>query len=270
MLTRTSSSPLGLAVLAILAGSCSPTSRAPEREEVIPTPPVLSVGAEGLDRIGVRAIFISYVDAKDPPRGVTRSKPQAIERAKMVATVAQMSGEHFTELVLKYSDRPPLKDGGGAGALLERGSKLLEPAAAKAAFGLAVGEVSLPVETPGGLVIVARTEAPSVGPQQIGARHILVAYAGSTRAEPSVTRTQEQARQLAIRVAADVKAGKDWHALWKEHSNEAGGQDGGDLGLFGRGQMVPAFEHAAFGLTPGQVSEVIETPFGFHVIERTQ
>ncbi len=258
--------PLWLLVLA----ACSPSSRAEERKEVIPTPPVLSVGGEGLDRIGVRAIFIAYAGAQGAPRKISRTKAEAAERAKMVSTVAQMSGEHFTELVLKYSDRPPLKDGGGPGALLERGSDLLDPIAAKVAFGLAVGEVSAPVETAGGFVIVARTQAPATGPLQVGARHILVSYAGATRAAPDVTRTKDQARELATRVVAEAKAGTDWVQLWEKHSDEPGGQNGGDLGLFGRGQMVPAFEHVAFELTPGQISDVVETPFGFHIIQRTK
>jgi parvulin-like peptidyl-prolyl isomerase len=256
--------------LALLAAACSPSSRAEDRPEVIPTPPVLSVGDEETPRIGVRAVFISYAGAENAPRGVTRTREQARERAEMVATVAQMSGERFVELERKYSDRPPLRDGGGPGILLERGGGVLDPAVEKAAFGLTVGEVSQPIATPEGWVIVARTETPDGGPSQIGARHILVAYKGATRAAPEVTRSKEEARKIAEKVAEEVKAGADWDALWREHSDEPGGREGGDLGLFERGQMVPAFESTAFGLTPGETSDVVETPFGFHVIQRTR
>ena len=54
------------------------------------------------------------------------------------------------------------------------------------------------------------------------------------------------------------------------NSNEPSGQRGGELGVFGRGQMVPAFDQVAFGLAVGQISDVVETPFGFHVIQRTK
>jgi len=93
---------------------------------------------------------------------------------------------------------------------------------------------------------------------------------GAQRVAPSVTRTRDEARALAQKIQGEARAGHDWETLWKEHSDEPGGQLGGDLGTFGRGQMVPAFERAVFELQVGEISEVVETPFGFHVIQRTK
>jgi peptidyl-prolyl cis-trans isomerase SurA len=247
--------------------ACNPTAREERNDAVIPTPPVLADDPGSEDRIGARALLISYKGAQNAPSSVDRSKDAARERAKMVANVAQMSGEAFPELVLKYGDRPLLADN-AAGTLVERGSKLLPPEAERSAFALAVGEVSPPIETPLGFVIVQRVETPQGGPLTVGARHILVAYKGAQRAAPEITRTRDEARTLAQQIAAEARSGKDWEALWKQYSNEPGGRDGGDLGTFGRGQMVPAFENAAFELKVGQVSDVVETPFGFHVIQR--
>src|SRR5204863_6256212 len=115
-------------------------------------------------------------------------------------------------------DRPLLPDHGGTGMLLERGSHLLDPAVERAAFALAVAEVGKPVETPEGFVIVRRTDTPTGGPQQIGAVHILIAYKGAQRANPKVTRTREQAHQLAEQIMRDARAGKDWQALWEKNS----------------------------------------------------
>jgi parvulin-like peptidyl-prolyl isomerase len=117
---------------------------------------------------------------------------------------------------------------------------------------------------------VQRITAPPGGPAKIAARHILVAYRGAQRAEAGVTRSRDQARELAEQVARDARGGAAWEQLWEKNSDEPSGRDGGDLGTFGRGQMVPAFEQAAFGLQVGQISSVIETPFGFHVIQRTK
>jgi peptidyl-prolyl cis-trans isomerase SurA len=188
----------------------------------------------------------------------------------MLASIARMSGQDFAELALKYGDRPILPDPAGAGVLLERGSGLLEPKVEAEAFSLSLHEASAPIETDGGFVIVQRTDTPATGPTEIGARHILIGYQGAQRAAPTVTRSRQEAQALAQDIRQKVLAGADWDALWREYSNEPGGRQGGDLGIFGRGQMVPAFEFAAFALSIGETSEVVETPFGFHVIQRTR
>src|SRR4029450_2821785 len=71
-------------------------------------------------------------------------------------------------------------------------------------------------------------------------------------------------------ILARARAREDFATLAKESSEDPGSAPkGGELGVFGRGQMVPPFEQAAFALKPGEVSGVGETPFGFHVIKVT-
>jgi hypothetical protein len=116
---------------------------------------------------------------------------------------------------------------------------------------------------------LAAAQAP--GGDQIGAAHILVAYRGATRAKPTVTRTKDEARALAQGLAARAREpGTDFSKLARDSSDGPSGIEGGALPKFGRQQMVKPFSDAAFALQPGQISDVVETNFGFHIIKRTE
>jgi hypothetical protein len=113
----------------------------------------------------------------------------------------------------------------------------------------------------------AKTEKPS----QITARHVLIQWMGAQQAESSVVRTREQALKVAEEVLRRAKAGEDFARLAVEFSDEPNaGRRGGSLGRFGHGQMVKQFEDAAFGLKVGEISGIVESPFGFHIIQRTE
>ncbi len=86
---------------------------------------------------------------------------------------------------------------------------------------------------------------------EVAARHILV-----------------DNEEKAIEILAKIKAGGDFAALAKENSTDTGSKEqGGFLGYFGRGQMIPEFEKAAFTMIEGQVSEPVKTNFGWHIIK---
>jgi hypothetical protein len=109
------------------------------------------------------------------------------------------------------------------------------------------------------------------GPLEVGARHILISYRGASHAAPYITRSKEEARYLAVALRERALAGEDFGELAKENSDDRGSAAaGGDLGRFRREQMVPEFSDAAFSLEPGGISEVIESQFGFHIIQRTE
>ena len=101
-------------------------------------------------------------------------------------------------------------------------------------------------------------------PEQVHALHVLV-----TVDKGADDKTKAAKKKEAEQVLIDAKGGKDFGQLAKDHSGDPGSKDkGGDLGFFPRGEMVPAFETAAFGLEkPGDLSGVVETPYGFHVIK---
>jgi peptidyl-prolyl cis-trans isomerase C len=86
--------------------------------------------------------------------------------------------------------------------------------------------------------------------EEVHARHILV-------------ETEDEAKQII----ADLKKGGDFAAIAKAKSKDPGGAEGGDLGFFTRGQMVPEFSDAAFKLPAGQLSDPVKSQFGWHVIK---
>lgn len=99
-------------------------------------------------------------------------------------------------------------------------------------------------------------------PHEVSARHILIKVEAGADDE-----TKAEARARLEEIQTKVAAGEDFAALATEHSEDAGSAvKGGDLGFFGKGRMVPAFEEAAFALEPGGTSDIVESPFGFHLI----
>lgn len=99
-------------------------------------------------------------------------------------------------------------------------------------------------------------------PETIQARHILIKFDAETDEA-----TKKAAKEQIDKLLAEAKGGADFAELAKKHSQGPSAARGGDLGYFGRGRMVPAFESAAFALEPGGISEVVETQFGYHVIK---
>ncbi len=98
---------------------------------------------------------------------------------------------------------------------------------------------------------------------RVKASHILIAVPEKADAAAKL-----QAKAKAEAILKDLKAGKDFAAAAKESSQDPGSApNGGDLGFFEPGQMVPPFEQAAFALKPGDMSELVESPFGFHIIK---
>jgi NIMA-interacting peptidyl-prolyl cis-trans isomerase 1 len=106
-------------------------------------------------------------------------------------------------------------------------------------------------------------------PDRISVRHVLVRYAGAKRAPETVTRTREQACLRAEEALGKLQQGTSFADVVREYSDESGADTReGSLGAIERNDVAPPFADAAFELHVNEVSAVVETPFGFHVILR--
>ena len=104
--------------------------------------------------------------------------------------------------------------------------------------------------------------------EQVKARHILIAPKGSPAAQAGKDLTDEQAKAKAEDLRKQILAGANFEELAKKESDDTGsGARGGDLGSFGHNQMVPEFEQAAFAAKVGEVTPVVKTQFGYHIIK---
>lgn len=114
------------------------------------------------------------------------------------------------------------------------------------------------------------TEASYNQGEVLSARHILLRFPGPENAPPPVP-TPEQ-RDSVKRIADEVRAQvtpANFAEMAQRHSGDGSAQQGGDLGVFMRGRMVPEFERGVLALQPGEVSQPIMSPFGYHIIYRT-
>lgn len=100
--------------------------------------------------------------------------------------------------------------------------------------------------------------------EQVTARHILISSEGLTTDDELAA-----ARERAEGIRQELLAGANFTVVAQEKSEGPSAASGGELGTFGRGQMVPPFEEAAFSLAIGQISEIVQTQFGYHIIEVT-
>jgi len=105
--------------------------------------------------------------------------------------------------------------------------------------------------------------------ETVKASHILIAFKGSPAAQKDKPElTEEQAKAKAEDIRKKLVAGADFAETAKKESDDTGsGSRGGDLGAFGHGQMVPEFEAAAFAAKAGEITPVVRTQFGYHIIK---
>ena len=126
-------------------------------------------------------------------------------------------------------------------------------------------EIAKVVKSPFGFHVLQRLPKPPI----FAGAHVLIAYKGAMRANAKITRTKEEAKKLAGEIAKQLKADpKKFEEVAATKSDGPSAAQGGRLGKWPKGRMVPAFDKAIEKMKIGEVSDPVESPFGFHVIQR--
>ncbi len=220
-------------------------------------PVVLTIGTERITRTQFEQIFAQIVEQMPAERRAAAQAPQAKRQlAEQLAELKALAQEARRE---KLDQTPEAKaqlamrsDQLVAGMLFQKISKDAKPSAAD--LQTYYNEHKADYDT-------------------VTARHILIRMAGSAvpLKEGEKDLTDEEALAKAKDIRAKLVAGGDFAELAKTESDDAGsGANGGVLGDFTRGRMVPQFEEAAFALKVNEISEPVKTQFGYHIIQVTK
>lgn len=210
-------------------------------------------------------ILIAHVDSEPPIPGVTRSLSEARELALHISVLLGDKQARFGDLARRYSDDPRVQNSGGYLGVLKRGEIPLEIQVPL--FNMEPGDIHPAVETPAGFLVLQRLPV-----RLAAARHILITWDGSAVTGLRAGRTRNQARLLADEVLlACRRDGADFCDLAARYSDDDASRfECGDLGVLQPTMTDPVFESALFALRAGEISEPVETSFGYHIILRLE
>ncbi|NOX18356.1 MAG: hypothetical protein GXO87_08750 [Chlorobi bacterium] len=192
----------------------------------------------------------------------TISTAEAVQLADSLIKEIQ-NGADFAELAKKYSGDTYSKENGGDIYYITAGQVI--PEFEEAAYQTKVGEVyPKPIKTKYGVHILKVTEKKRRIPQ-IKASHILVMYKNDSN-KVDTTAALEKIKMIQKK----LKEGADFAELAKKYSDDKGSaKKGGDLGYFQRRMMVKPFDEAVFKMKNGEISDIVQTKYGFHIIKVT-
>ncbi len=207
-------------------------------------------------------VRLSHILIALPENASPAQVEQARDEAQALARRIRQ-GEDFASLARAKSDGGRAQEGGDLGwfAINEVPSLAAQPAQT-----LGRGELTDPIRSPSGFHLIQVSDIKGDTPRpvtQTNARHILIRTSEVVSAEDAKRRLE----QLRLRIVG----GDDFATLARSHSDDTGSAlNGGDLGWISPGDTVPAFEREMDALSPGEISQPFESPFGWHIIQVTE
>ncbi|HPF36938.1 peptidylprolyl isomerase [bacterium] len=210
-------------------------------------------------------ILVAHADSEPPVPGVTRTASEAREKALRLFVELSSDQASFEDLARRESDDPDAERSGGYLGILRRGEIPLD--FQMVLFNLEPGQIHPAFESPAGWHVIKRL------PIRIAAaRHILVTWDGAAGSRVKSGRTRNQAELLAQEIVLECRRpGADFCDLAARYSDDAGTRfECGDLGVMVPGMADPDFEDALFRLRAGDISDPVESVYGFHIILRLE
>ncbi|MBT4071705.1 MAG: protein translocase subunit SecD [Candidatus Magasanikbacteria bacterium] len=228
---------------------------------------------QAITLIGETPILEFKEENNEPPRVLTDEERVQLdafnveaEGNAIKALSALTDGEAFEVVVNEYSQDPAGRSNGGDIGFVNKNTMYGEEVFTWAK-NHNEGELSGVIDTPVGYHVLKRGGEQD-GEAEVEARHILVCYLGAQSCQ-NPQYTKEEAQEKAKEIFETVNDA-NFAELAKEHSSDFSNKDnGGDLGSFSRGSMVPAFEDAVFNANVGEIVGPVETEFGYHIIYKT-
>ena len=210
------------------------------------------------ERLSAAHILVGFAGTEVASRGSNRTRDEAKARAELIREKA-ISGLDFEKLAEEYSDSPSAARGGHLGVFARN---TMVPSFEQAVRETPVGEVGQVVETPFGLHVFKRL--PVI---EAHLWHVQIGHQDAPMGQHE--RTQAEALERAKLVVDALQRGDTAADVARQYSDDPTAQiNGGDLGIVAPGQMVPAFDKAAFSLEIGDTSPPFETAYGVHVVRR--
>ncbi len=194
------------------------------------------------------------------PEGSTAEEMKEVEKKAQMVKQKLDAGEHFSTIAMTYSDSANALEGGDLGW---RKASELPSIIADIPDKLTIGQVSDVIKTPVGYLIVQLKDIKDKIKHEVEeshARHILI--------KTDISKSKEQAKTQLDQLRLRIIQGESFTTLAKVHSNDViSAQNGGDLGWFKKGVMVPEFDRVIENMQVGELSQIFESPFGFHLVE---
>jgi len=228
---------------------------------------------EAINMIGETPILEFKIKNDEPARELTDEEYQQIadfnadaeKRSYEILEKVQANPENFESLAREFSEHEISQARGGDLDFISNRGQYEELYAAIKDY-----DVGTILEVPANMFdyyYVTRIEEKRAGEEQVKVSHLLVCYEGAVYCESTLSKDDARTKIEEIKGQATTE---NFDQLVRDNSTEPGAEDsGGDLGYFGRGEMVPAFEEMAYNMETGTISDVVETDFGFHILYKT-